>query len=93
MDNKTYTARLVLSSPARPAQGMQFSFEWDPPLPEVFATFGEENMPYSYDYMAHLLETKVLRDLAFNERYEAALIEDPQLEFDFKETPVENPTS
>lgn len=95
MDNKTYTAKLVLTSSAPPQQGMLFNFEWDPPLSQTLAEYGEGNMPYSYDYMAHLLETKFLPDMVLNDRYVAMLKEDgdKQLEFDFKETPVENPTS
>lgn len=94
MDETTYTAKLVLSSAAAPSNGMQFTFEWDPPLAEVLKEFGEDNMPYSFGYMAHLLETKVLHDLVLNERYEAMLADGvEQLEFDFKETPVENPSA
>lgn len=87
--NTVYTATLTLSSGAGIDGNTHIEYTWNPPLLTVLEEFGEDNLPSAYLFMGKLLEQGVFPAIAFNERYEALLLEDPEAE----EILNENPTS
>lgn len=80
MDNntKTYKATLTLSSGGDMNGGTMIEQSWDPPLSEVFIE-NPDSMPPAYLLMCAVLEKSIFPAVAMNDRYEAALIEDPSI--------------
>lgn len=84
MDNTSYTAKLIISSTGNASSPMTLEYEWDPPLRQVVDEFGHDKLPPAYQFMGLILDTAVFPTIAYNERYEAQMLEDIE---------SENPTS